>query len=111
MIIFIAFVAMYTLWIFYLAVMNLMRARDAGTLTKTAKFLGMPIMYFGMLIDFIVNIFVMTVLFMELPREYMVTARLSRHLQDSSGYRLIVAQWFCHNLLDAFDPSGCHCKK
>jgi len=38
------FGSMYVLWVFYLAVMNLKRARDAGTLTKPALVLGMPVL-------------------------------------------------------------------
>lgn len=105
-----AFAAMYVLWVFYLAVMNLQRARDSGALTGAAYALGLPILYIGLAIDCFVNITVLTILFLEIPEEALVTARLSRHINDSSGYRLALASWFCTNLLDAFDPSGCHCK-
>lgn len=37
-----AFLTVYALWIFYLAVMNLKRANDAGKLSKPAKFFGTP---------------------------------------------------------------------
>lgn len=100
----------YILWVFYLAVMNLKRSRDDGSLTRTAYLLGQPILYLGLLIDFLVNVIVLTVLFLEFPKEYLVTSRLSRHIHDSSGYRLTLAKWFCRNLMDTFDPSGCHCK-
>lgn len=106
-----ALLAMYALWVFYLAVMNLLRAKAAGTLTRTAYALALPIICIGVLIDFVVNLVILTVMFLELPKEYLVTARLSRHLHAGVGYRLALARWFCRNLLDAFDPSGCHCKK
>jgi hypothetical protein len=106
----IAIGCLYALWLFYLAVMNLIRARDAGTLSRPAYIFGLPILLIGITIDFLTNIILATILFLELPKELLVTARLSRHIKDGSGWRKNLAQWFCTNLLDAFDPSGCHCK-
>lgn len=105
-----AFAVIYVLWLFYLAVMNLQRARDNGTLTGAAYALGLPILYVGLVLDCLVNVVVLTILFLEIPEEALVTARLSRHIEGSAGYRQKLASWFCTNLLDAFDPSGCHCK-
>jgi hypothetical protein len=102
--------SIYVLWVFYLAVMNLKRARDNNALTKTAYWLGMPIFLLGYAIDIAVNIFVLPIIFLELPRETLVTSRLKR-LIKTTGWRSNLAKWFCKNLLDAFDPSGCHCKE
>ena len=77
----------YVLWIFYLAVMSLSHAKRDGTLTKTAKALGMPILFLGLFIDLLVNIFVMTFLLLELPREMTVTARLKRHNRGPDSWR------------------------
>lgn len=104
------FLAIYLLWTLYLAVMNLMRARDSGTLSRPAYYLGLPLLYGGLLADCFVNTFVMTVLLLELPHEWLVTARLSRHIHDGQGWRKSVALWFGGNLLDTFDPSGKHLK-
>ena len=41
----------YALWIFYLAVMNLARAKRAGLLTTTAKVLGYPVLIVGYVLD------------------------------------------------------------
>jgi hypothetical protein len=101
---------MYPLWVMYLAVMNLERARDAGTLTPHARALGTPLLFLGLLVDFLYNVVVLTVLFLELPRELLVTARVSRHKKDGRGFRKALATWFCVNLLDPYDPDGCHCK-
>lgn len=103
------FALIYVLWLFYLAVMNLKRANDAGTLTNTAYYLGLPILIVGYTLDVIANILPVSVLFLEFPRELVVTARLSRHI-SGEGWRSDLAKWFCRNLLDQFDPSGCHCK-
>jgi hypothetical protein len=102
------FASFYVLWILYLAVMNLQRAHDAGTITRPAYCLGLPLLYLGLLVDFLVNVFPVTVLFLELPRELLVTARLTRYANGPDGWRKRLALWFAHNLLDTFDPSGQH---
>lgn len=97
----------YLLWIFYLAVMNLKRVRDLGKLTKVTTFLGFPILILGYLIDFICNVFFLTIILLELPQETTVTARLKRHNKTSTGWRLAVVKWF-EPIVDPFDPSGDH---
>ncbi|WP_170860403.1 hypothetical protein [Duganella sp. CF458] len=96
------------LWVLYLAVMNLQRARDAGTLSPTARFLGTVLLYIGLVADFLVNVAPVSVLFLEPPREYLVTQRLTRHANTVGGWRKRLALWFAKNLLDPFDPSGQH---
>lgn len=98
----------YALWLWYLAVMSLKRARDAGRLSRVAYVMGLPILWSGLLIDCAVNLAVATILFLELPREWLVTARLSR-LAHNGGWRARLALWICANLLDQFDPDGHHC--
>jgi hypothetical protein len=102
-----AALAVYALWVLYLAVMNLNRARKAGALSKTAWVFGMPVLIVGLLLDAIVNIAVMSVVLWELPRELTVTARLKRHHKTSTGWRLAVVLWF-EPLLDPYDPDGDH---
>ena len=103
----IGFVCLYLLWIFYLAVMTLKRARDSNLLTKTATTFAYPVLFTGLLLDFIANVFFMTLMLLELPREATVTARLKRHNKESKGWRKAVAKW-AEPLLDPFDPSGDH---
>jgi hypothetical protein len=97
----------YALWVFYLAVMNLKRAKDAGQLTATAKALGYPVLIVGYVLDCFVNFTVMTVLLLEIPQETTVTSRLSRHLNDCDCWRKSIAAWAAP-LLDPYDPSGRH---
>ena len=105
------FAATYTLWMFYLAVMNLQRAHEAKTLSKVALVLGSPILIVGYLLDIFVNVVIMTVLFLELPKQLTMTERLQKHIRTSpsGSWREKLASWFCTNLLDTFDPSGKHC--
>jgi hypothetical protein len=101
---------LWLLWVFYLAVMCLKRARDAGTLTKTAYALGQPVLIIGLLIDTLANFTVVTVMFLEPPLEFLVTSRLKRHIERDRGWRSRLARWCCSTLLDSFDPSGSHCR-
>lgn len=100
----------YMLWHHYLAVMCLKRAREAGTLTKPAYYIGLPMLYVGIFTDFLVNM-LLTIPFFDLPREWLVTGRLTRYAQGADGYRKNCALWFADNLLDPFDPSGAHIKR
>lgn len=105
----VSFGSMYALWVFYLAVMNLKRARDAGYLVGFVYYLAQPVVLVGILTDIFVNLFVCSLIFLERPRESLVTSRLKRHI-NSEGWRSSVAAWICVNLLNKFDPSGNHCK-
>ncbi len=101
---------LYGLWVFYLAVMNLKRAKDAGLLSRTALVFGFPVLCIGYLLDVFVNTTLMTIVLAETPRwpgEWLVTDRLIRHHKESQGWRLKVVLWFKPNL-DPFDPSGKH---
>lgn len=102
-----ALLLVYALWGLFLAVMALKHARNAGRLTPWAWRFGLPILMLGYLLDFFVNMVVMTVLLCEIPREWLVTARVKRLLADS-GYRGAVARWLDTQLLDPIDPG--HCK-
>lgn len=97
-------------WLLFLAIMSLARARDAGTLSKPVLLLAEVVLAIGYLCDFLLNMTVGTILFMEVPREYLLSPRVARLQRAGSGYRQAVAAWICHNLLDPFDPSGCHCR-
>lgn len=99
--------ACYGLWVFYLAVMNLKRVRDAGKLSPWALRFGYPVLLLGYVLDVLVNWFVVTLLLLEFPQETTVTARLKRHNKDSDGWRKAVVQFF-EPLLDPFDPDGNH---
>lgn len=101
--------ALWALWVLYVLVMGLYRAKLAGRLSKPAYVLGWPFFMLGLLLDIIVNLTIASVLFLEPPRETLVTSRLQRHLRGKQGWRHGLAFWICSHLLDPFDPTGAHC--
>ena len=101
--------SIYVLWLFYLAVMHLARARENGTLSRPALYLGYPLFLIGYLLDVFVQIVVMSVLFFDIPRDWTVTGRMKRYINTETGWREAVAIWMCSHLLNAFDPDGKHC--
>ncbi len=94
----------------YWAIMCLARARDHGMLPPWAKRIAYPLLLAGYLMDFLLNVLVVSFVLLEIPRELLVTARLSRHIKSTGGWRRKVATWVCQNLLDFADPKGCHCR-
>ena len=105
----ISLAAVYGLWLFYLASMNIIRAKEAGTISKPALILGYPIVIVALLLDVLVNVFVMTLVFVEPPQEWLVTQRLERHWANPPGFRHTIATFICKSFLNTFDPSGDHC--
>ena len=97
----------YGLYVFYAAVMNIKRVRDMGKLTTLGKVFGYPTLVIGLVLDLLVNVLVMSVILLEIPREFTVTSRLKRHHAESTGWRLAVVLFF-EPLLDPLDPSGDH---
>ncbi len=97
----------YALYVFYAAVMNIKRVRDMGKLTKLGMAFGYPTLVIGLILDLLVNWFVMTIILLEVPRELTVTSRLKRHNRESTGWRLAVVKFF-EPVLDPLDPSGDH---
>jgi hypothetical protein len=71
------------------ALMNYARVRDlpGAGVTKQATFAAGYLLIRGYLLDFIVNLFWMTLYLRELPKELTVTARLNRHAAAGSGWR------------------------
>lgn len=100
-------VAMYVLWILYLAITNLARAKLNGRMTNTALILGVPIAILTIALDVVVNLLVMTFVFLELPKELTVSDRLRRHNKEPNGWRKAIAAWF-EPLLDPYDTDGDH---
>lgn len=76
------------------------------TLTPKDSLFYKPVMYTGAVVDLIVNISWFTLIFLEPPREWLLTKRVQR-LKVKEGYRGNLARLICR-LLNHFE-SG-HCK-
>lgn len=100
---------MWTFWAVYVLVMGVYRAHLSGRLGTVALILGLPIVVVGIVLDVLVNIFIATFLFLDLPREFLMTSRMIRYRNTDTGWRAKLSQFICDNLLDIFDPSGNHC--
>jgi hypothetical protein len=99
----------YITFALYLTMMHLKSARDHGKLTTASKFFGYPLLIIGLIVDVIFNVVAGTIMFIEIPKEFLFTTRVSR-LNDGTDWRGKLANWFCEQLLDPFDPAGKHCR-
>jgi hypothetical protein len=105
----VALAAIWFLWIFFVAMMRLKQVRDAGKLTVAIKVFGYPTLAVGLVLDLLVDVVLGSIVFLELPRELTLSARLWRLSNDASaGWRQRLALWARTQLLDSIDPSGVH---
>jgi hypothetical protein len=100
-------VSIYALYVYYCAIMNIWRVYRLGKLTLLGKVFGIPTLAIGLAIDVFVNILVATVVFLDLPREWTLSQRLSRYISKDTGYRRAIARWI-EPVLDPLDPRGDH---
>lgn len=64
------------------------------------------VMYFGAVLDFVVNVTWFTVIFADIPKEYLLTKRIER-LKSNAGWRGKLANMLCA-LLNKIQQN--HCK-
>jgi hypothetical protein len=100
---------LWVFWYAYILVMGLYRAHLAKRLTPFTYALALPALLVGYAMDVLANLTIASVVFLEPPREWLVTSRLQRYIAHGTGWRAAKARWICDNLLDVFDPSGEHC--
>lgn len=104
----------WALWVLYLGVMNLDRVYDAGQFPPGAERVARLTLFVGYIQDFVYNIVWASVLFLDPPRELLVTSRLRRYkygdrnLPSVSGWRLALTYWFVDNALDPYEHDGQH---
>lgn len=96
----------YITWLLFLAIMSIKAAKDAGRLTAGGRMFAIPVLAVGIAADVFLNV-TATVPFVELPKEWLFTHRVSRHLNDAN-WRGTMSRWLCRNLLDPFEVGG-HC--
>ena len=100
----------YATWVYYQAVMNLKRVNDTVGLSPAAKVFGYPTLATGLVLDWVLNSTVFTVVFFDLPasKGELVTGRLKRYVKSATCWQLRLTRWLASELLDDFDPSGKH---
>lgn len=106
-----AIVAMLTwgTWVFFACIMNLKRVRALGELTALSMVFGYPTLLVGYILDLALNITLATLVFLELPREPLFSARLQRLTGTApQTWRGRLALWLRRGLLDNIDPAGIH---
>ena len=100
--------AAYLLWVHYVAVMRLLMVLREGNLTKTATVFGYLAVAVGLVLDVVFHVVVGSILFWELPREYTLSARLTRLSRQGYGWRARWALAIRTALLDFIDSKGVH---
>lgn len=103
---------LYVFFALYVLAVGLYRAHLTGVLTKPGYIMGWPWIAVAGIVDFIANVTIFSVIFLEPPQEFLVTTRFRRHLangEESDGWRWRVSNQICKKLLDYFDPRGSHC--
>jgi hypothetical protein len=97
-------------FLFYLAVINLRDAHQAGMMKQvhfSVYWAGYSILIVGLIFDTMLNWVFLTITFLELPREFLATNRVVRHKYNSRGWRHSQAKWWCKNWLAPFDSGHC----
>jgi len=96
-------------WCAYVLVMGLYRAHLNGRLTGLNRIMAYPAVGVGYAMDIFANLVIAPIIFLDFPKEFLVTARLKRYMSAGTGWRYKVAEYVCNHVLDVFDPKGDHC--
>lgn len=100
------------LWVFYGLyglVMGVYRAHLSDKLKWYHYCLLGPWVAVGFTVDVVGNITLAAIIFWEIPKEWLVTTRLTRYRANGTPYQRRIAVFICDNLLDPFDPTEDHC--
>jgi hypothetical protein len=73
--------------------------------TKSSGIYKKIITIIGAIIDFVVNVTWFSIIFLDVPKEWLLTERVER-LKQSSGYRQRLASLLC-KLLNYFEAGHC----
>jgi hypothetical protein len=101
-------VDIYLFFIIYVASMNMIRAHKENKLNGYLWALCLPFVGFAWLYDLLHNMIHASLIFIELPKQLLVTDRIKQHINDSD-YRGELSRFLCEKILSPFDYSGNHC--
>jgi hypothetical protein len=92
----------YALFVFFLAYITIVNAYDRKDLKRERR-LGVGLAYatlgIGYVLDVGFNVFIGTLLFLELPERANITlTRRCRKWREDAGYRGAIARWVCSEL-------------
>jgi len=108
---------LYGFWAVYVLMMGMYRTVLAGRVSPILISLGGPLMAVAFLVDIVMQMTLATIVFMDRPRHWLVTSRLTYYLHRPPSdeplhrYQTGLARWICHHLLDPLDPTGEHCDR
>ena len=99
---------LYVTFVFFCALMKLRTTRDVGAL-KGAPVIILAFAYLtlilGLIIDAILNI-LLSILFVELPHEWLTTDRVRRLKTSGNTWQRACSNWLCKQL-DKLDEHHC----
>jgi len=102
------YVAVLVFYTLYIAAIQMWDNR--ALIDKPVLYASAPMLLTMVVVDFVMQVTLFTVLFLDLPQETMVTYRLERYkAQPVQDWRSRVAVWICANALNPFDPTRHHC--
>ena len=107
-----AFIIIWLTAVFYTSVMHFKLIKDKepevwADMHWSSKGIGYLTLWVGLVLDLLLNVLVMTFIFIELPKELLTTGRVRRHKFGPVGWRRSVALFFCRNYLTPFDKQHC----
>lgn len=103
--------SVWVFWALYVFAMGVYRAYLDDRLRGLNYVFAAPIFLVAALVDVFFNLVVAPIVFLDLPREWLVTQRLQRYIAKGpkAGFRYRWAKIICDGVLDPFDPRGDHC--
>ena len=101
--------ALAILWVLFVNLMGLKRAAEAstGTKRKILYAVGYPLFLVGYVYDGAFNITYGSLMFMELPFSWTLTARMKHHIKYGAGWRRYLAVMICRHLVEPWDVNHC----
>ena len=107
-------------FVMYIAIMKMREVQDnIFQLHWPVRWVCFFILFVGLIFDTLLNWVVCSISYLELPKEYLTTARVVRHKYTPSGrflfwhfewlkqWRFIQSIYWCKNWLTPFDESHC----
>ena len=100
--------ALWAFWALYVFTMGLYRA---FLKRRLSLIMCSPVVALAFALDVVMQLTVFTIVFLELPRDPLVTYRLRRYMRElpPEHWRRRWTDYLCKHLLDPFDPTGSHC--